>query len=163
MVAVNTKVLHANFYKDLRGLEKEIKDALGDTSSFEVFGQRVLIAVYAQPTMYRGTIIMPDAVQNEDMWQSKCGLVLKIGGEAFHNLSEKQIKDRFNGRIPKVGEWIYHDVKATNLQMNFQGEGSINLTAAQLGGKARKWVGWPVRTVYSNDIEGRTTRPQDII
>lgn len=162
MVTANTAVLHSNSYDDLKELEDEIRDALGDIDHIEVFGQQILAAVYAQPLTYRKSgLILPNSMNKEDKWQSKCVLMLKAGGEAFHNLTKKQVDERFNGRIPQAGDWLYHNVKIGEA-MNLCGSGSKMRKPPNVV-SARDWTGWPVRILFSTDIDGRTKRPQDII
>lgn len=144
--------LHNWHHDDPNEARDEILAAIGDISKdFEVFGQDVLIAPYVRPTKTRGGIITTSDSSKEDIWQSKVGLVVAIGPEAF----PEKLKTRWNGRPPVIGEWVYHDVKAA-FQAHMKGAGAVKAPT-------RTWEGWPVRLVRADDIGGRTKYPQWIV
>jgi co-chaperonin GroES (HSP10) len=67
-----------------------ILDELGDISGFEIAHNEVLVATYMRPPKTRGGIILTESNLREDEFQSKAGLVVKIGpGCTFKNVSVK--------------------------------------------------------------------------
>lgn len=124
---------------------QEIMAAVGDLSNVEIFGSQVLIAPYIRPTKTKSGLHVPASAANEDTWQGKVGLILKIGPTAFDPDATKQ----YGGRAPVVGEWIFHDVKQC-FQMHVKGAGAKR-------GATRDHDGWPARLVYAADIYGRLT------
>lgn len=136
MIAAIPTVLHDWRHASAAEAKKEILEAVGDISKVEIFGAQVLIAPYIRPEKTRGGIITPGSAAREDEWQSKVGLVLKVGPTAFH----ADRLEQFNGRAPDVGDWIFHDVKAC-FQLHIRGTGGKDGAAARL--------------VYAADIFGR--------
>jgi co-chaperonin GroES (HSP10) len=63
--------------------KQKILDEIGDLSTFEIFNNQVLVAVYMRPVKTKGGIFLPDSHLDEDKFQSKVGLVLKRGPVAF--------------------------------------------------------------------------------
>lgn len=61
----------------------DLLTALGNTSEIEIFNNQVLVAIYVRPPMTRGGIILPDKTRDEDRFQGKAGLVVKMGPQAF--------------------------------------------------------------------------------
>jgi hypothetical protein len=63
--------------------EKDPRQALleqaGDVSRFEICDNEVLIAIYMRPEKTKGGIVMVPRNLQEDLYQSKIGLVLRIG------------------------------------------------------------------------------------
>ena len=68
---------HSNDRKT--GIMKDI----GDLSTFELFNNQVLVAVYVRPKKTKSGIYLPDATVDEDKIQGKVGLVVKKGPLAF--------------------------------------------------------------------------------
>jgi co-chaperonin GroES (HSP10) len=65
--------------------------------------QNVLIATYLRPeAMTEGGIAVPHEVIKDDNFQSKVGLVLKVGHTAFHD--DEKVK--FGGFSAKPGDWV---------------------------------------------------------
>jgi co-chaperonin GroES (HSP10) len=67
--------------------EKDPRDVLleqiGDISEVELFNNQVLIALYIRPNKTKSGIHLTDRTTEEDIYQSKVGLVLKLGPNAF--------------------------------------------------------------------------------
>src|ERR1700730_14021694 len=80
--------------------KQAILDAIGDLSEVEVFYNYLLIGTYIRPEKTAGGIIRPDMNVGEDEWQSKCGLVLKIGPGCF------DYEPGYSGQSVEVGDWI---------------------------------------------------------
>jgi hypothetical protein len=58
-------------------------DQLGDVRDIEVFHNQALIAVYLRPQKTASGIYLTDQTRNEDIYQSKIGLLIKTGDTAF--------------------------------------------------------------------------------
>lgn len=94
--------------------KQAILDVIGDLSGVEIMGDRVLIGTLIRPEKTKGGIIRPDANKEEDVWQGKVGLVLKLGPDAFKDTSDYSFS-----RTIQVGEWcIYQVGDAWSLQVN---------------------------------------------
>ena len=81
---------------------KEIREAIGDLSQFEIFGNYVLIGVYKRPEQTQGKIFIPETTRHEDTLQGKAGLVLAMGPNAF--VSDENYD--FGSQKIKVGDWV---------------------------------------------------------
>jgi co-chaperonin GroES (HSP10) len=62
--------------------EKLLKD-LGDLSQVEIFNNQLLVAVYLRPEKTKSGFYLPDQNREEDKFQSKVGLLVKMGPSAF--------------------------------------------------------------------------------
>ena len=76
---------------------------IGDLSDFQVFHNEVVVAVYFRPQKTKGGIILPGSNLDEDKWQSKVGLVVKMGPDAFEDDSGTW----FKGVKVKPGDWVW--------------------------------------------------------
>lgn len=65
--------------------KQEILDALGDIDDYKVFHNEIVVAVYLRPEKTKSGIILTDRHRDEDRYQSKVGLVVKLGPEAFND------------------------------------------------------------------------------
>jgi hypothetical protein len=59
--------------------KQEILDKLGDLSWYEICNNEVLIAIYQRPEMTAGGIVLPRSNLQEDLYQAKAHLVVRIG------------------------------------------------------------------------------------
>ena len=66
----------------------------------------VLLATYIRPNVTPGGIIRPDTNVEEDVWQGKVGLVLKLGPNAFVDDDDA----RFYGQKVELNEWCVYKV-----------------------------------------------------
>jgi co-chaperonin GroES (HSP10) len=82
--------------------KKAILEFVGDTSGFEIGGDRVLVGIFMRPEKTKGGIIRPDANKEEDVWQGKVGLVLKLGPNAFVNPDDGSLYEQH----AEVGDWV---------------------------------------------------------
>ena len=76
----------------------------GDLDEIEVFNHRVLVGVYERPaeTKTKGGILISEQTVSEDKFQSKVGIILKMGPKAFHDDKGFYFQDvTFN-----VGDWV---------------------------------------------------------
>lgn len=96
--------------------KKAILDFVGPKlADIDVLYNMVLIATYIRPEKTKGGILLPDNVKQEDIWQGKVGLVVKLGSQAF--VDDDQVK--FYGEKVDVGEWcVYRVGDAWSLNIN---------------------------------------------
>ena len=81
---------------------QKLRDAVGDISGVELFHNQVLLATYLRPTQTKGGLHLPSSHVDEDKYQSKVGLVLAVGPQAFDDPEGKW----FQGVEVKVGDWV---------------------------------------------------------
>ena len=81
---------------------KKILDEIGVLSDVKVMFSQVLVAIYQRPEMTQSGLILTPKTLDEDLYQGKAGLVLKLGQMAFEDT--ESIK--FYGQRVNVGEWI---------------------------------------------------------
>jgi len=81
--------------------------ALGDLSNIEIFNNQLLIAIYERPEKTAGGLYLADQTRNEDRYQGKVGLVVKIGPLAFQN----DERNDFRGQSVEVGDWVGYRVQ----------------------------------------------------
>jgi len=81
---------------------KELLKKVGNLDDFELFGNQVLIAVYQRPEKTKSGIILSDVTRQEDAYQGKAGLCVKLGPSAF--VSDANYD--FKGQSVKVGDWV---------------------------------------------------------
>lgn len=79
---------------------KDILEKIGDISGFDLFGPKVLVAIYVRPQKTKGGIYLTDRVRDEDLYQGKVGYVLKVGPGAFDD------SEWFGDVQIKVGDWV---------------------------------------------------------
>ena len=86
--------------------KKKILDEIGDISSIQLFNNEILVGIYMRPTetMLGGKkFFMTDNTVDEDKYQSKVGLLLKAGPNAF----EPNAEGWFAGETFTPGEdWL---------------------------------------------------------
>jgi co-chaperonin GroES (HSP10) len=83
-------------------LEPRLKllEALGDLSGIELFTNHLLIAVYQRPEKTKSGLYLAKATLDEDQYQSKVGLVIKKGPQAFVN------SGGWNFENVELEEWV---------------------------------------------------------
>ena len=81
--------------------KQTILDALGDISNVELFHNQVLLATYLRPTKTKSGLILTDSHVDEDKYQSKVGLLIKMGPLAF-----EQDGNWFNGMEFHEHDWL---------------------------------------------------------
>lgn len=84
--------------------KQEIVNDTGLLDAIEVVGQYVLIGKYIRPAGLKtmGGIELPESAVADDRYQTKVGLVLKMGPRAFQD--DDQVK--FYGWKPDIGDWV---------------------------------------------------------
>lgn len=63
--------------------KEKILSEIGDLSNVEVFHNQVLLAVYVRPQKTKSGLFLTDSHREEDRFQSKVGLLIKKGPQAF--------------------------------------------------------------------------------
>lgn len=81
--------------------KQKLLEELGDISGVEIFGNQVLVAVYVRPKKTKSGLILADETVEPDKFQSKVGLVVKLGPDAFFDPENKW----FKGYSVAVGDW----------------------------------------------------------
>ena len=61
--------------------------AIGDLKDFDIFHNSVLVAVYQRPEKTQKGVFLPDQHRDEDRFQSKVGVIVKVGDRAFQDSS----------------------------------------------------------------------------
>jgi len=78
----------------------EILNKVGELEGVEVFGSDVLVALYIRPQKTKSGIILADSTRDEDRWQGKAGLILKLGPTAYTDDEGHKFRDI------SVGDWV---------------------------------------------------------
>lgn len=78
----------------------EIMKQFEDLEKVDVFNDKVLLAVYERPNKTASGIVLPNQTTEEDRYQGKAALVVKIG--PLVNLGDAPTR---GGEI-KIGDWI---------------------------------------------------------
>ena len=81
---------------------EKLKQEVGDLSGVEIFNNQILCAVYIRPKKTKSGIYLADQTTEEDRYQSKVGLILKMGPQAFVD----ETNSWFSGNEAKVDDWI---------------------------------------------------------
>ena len=87
-------------YHDVNPRET-LLEQVGDISALEILHNQVLVAVYRRPEKTKSGIFLPDSNRDEDNYQGKVGLVIKVGPDAFHDDTGK-----WNWGGIGVGSWV---------------------------------------------------------
>jgi len=80
----------------------ELLKQLGNIKDFEIFNNQILCAVYIRPEKTKGGIVLTDEYLNEDRNQSKVGLIIKMGPDAFVDPSDQWFR---NVKI-EMNDWV---------------------------------------------------------
>lgn len=73
--------------------KQKLLEDLGDISTFEIFNNQILVAVYIRPIKTKSGLYLPDQSREEDKVQGKVGLVVKKGPAAFVDETSEWFKD----------------------------------------------------------------------
>jgi co-chaperonin GroES (HSP10) len=84
---------------------KELLDKLGDISDFELFHNKVLVAIYVRPEKTKGGIILADTIRDEDIYQGKVGVIVKAGPSAFQSDGKWTWPESVS-----IGSWVVYRV-----------------------------------------------------
>lgn len=88
---------------------KELMKKVGNLKDVELFGNRILVAIYERPetAQYKSLKLhLTDTTRKEDVHQGKVGLVVKMGPIAFKDDDQVQ----FHGQKVEVGDWVVYRV-----------------------------------------------------
>jgi len=88
-----------------RDPREALLEKIGSVEDLELFHTQVLVAVYIAPEKTAGGIYRPDANVEEDIYQSKIGLIIKTGDKAFKSDSKWSWPEDMG-----VGDWVYFRV-----------------------------------------------------
>lgn len=78
---------------------------VGDLDGIDVLFQNVLVAIYIRPvTKTAGGVFMAEKTVEEDRYQAKVGMVLKVGHTAF--LDDEKNGVFFGGFRAVPGDWL---------------------------------------------------------
>lgn len=80
-----------------------IKKAIGSLDEVEIFNNQILCAVYIRPEKTKSGLYLPDQMRDNDQTQSKVGLVLKKGPQAFIDPSNTWFADV----EVNVDDWVF--------------------------------------------------------
>lgn len=75
-------------------------------ADIEPLGARVLVAQYVRPQKTVSGLYLPDKTRDEDIYQGKVGIVLKLGPLAF--VDDEQ--HHWGDSKPRVGDWVMYRV-----------------------------------------------------
>lgn len=82
--------------------KQEIIANAGDLASVKLFGAQMLVGIYKRPEKTKSGLILTDKYRDEDIWQGKVGLVLKMG-----TISPDGEDGQYFGEHPiAVGDWV---------------------------------------------------------
>lgn len=82
--------------------KEAILESLGDIKDIEIFHNQVLVVVYIRPGKTKSGIHLPETVKDEDKFQGKVGLVVKMGNDAFNDPTGKW----FKGVTIELLDWV---------------------------------------------------------
>lgn len=118
--------------------KEEVLKQVGDLGDVDIMFNMVLVACYVRPEKTSGGIYLTQTSQEEDVYQGKVGLVLKLGPNAFESDDEFD----FKGQGAQIGEWVVYKVgDAWQLQVGQ----------------------WPCRLVRDSAIRMKVKDPQKVI
>jgi len=114
--------------------KQAILDAVAEyLPKIQVHGDLVLVGTYIRPRKTKGGIIRPDINVQEDIWQGKVGLVLKLGTTAYTDTQDYKFpeQDRAlpgswcvfwvgDGKQCSVGDFPCRLVRDINIHMTIE-------------------------------------------
>ena len=101
-----------------------IMHAVGDSlDGFDIPAQGVLVATYKRPgeVKTQGGLLIAEEVVKDDEFQSKVGLVIKLGRRAFQDDSHVE----WHGYHCEVGDWVVFR-SSDGLRMAIGGPGGVH-------------------------------------
>jgi len=93
-----------------------VRLAVGDVSQIEITGVQILVGTYLRPEKLKSGLILTDKIRDEDIYQGKVGLVLKVADGAFVD----GLDAKFNAFKAKPGDWVFYRV-ADGFSMSING------------------------------------------
>lgn len=92
-----------------KDLAAKILENIGDLEGIKLIGNSVLVGIYVRPEKTAGGLYITDTTRQEDEYQGKVGLVLKVGPRAY----DREWQKLYGENVPKVGDWITFKVYDT--------------------------------------------------
>lgn len=74
----------------------------------KVLGELVMVATYVPPEKTKGGIFIPNKSLDENRFQGKVGMVLKLGESAFKYTGPYDHEGSYRGTKPKVGDYVVY-------------------------------------------------------
>ena len=81
---------------------KKLIEEVGDLSQIELFNNQILVGVYIRPQKTKSGLYLSEKTTEEDRFQSKVGLLLKLGPRAF----EPNDEGWFSGETFNLHDWL---------------------------------------------------------
>ena len=81
---------------------QKILTDIGDLSTVQLFNNEVLVGIYLRPEKTESGFFLTDQHRDEDRHQSKVGLLLKAGPNAF----EPNAEGWFEGESFNLNDWL---------------------------------------------------------
>jgi hypothetical protein len=75
-----------------------------NVDSVSVVGPNILMAIYIRSKKTKGGILLADSTINEDIYQGKVGLILKMGPQPY----SKEEHEWFGDIKPQIGDWVVY-------------------------------------------------------
>jgi len=92
-----------------------LSESVGSLDDIKLFNTQVLVAVYIRPEKTKSGIFLSDKSRDEDRYQSKVGLVLKVGKSAFVDPEAKW----FDEGDVSVNDWVvFRPSEGWNITVN---------------------------------------------
>lgn len=118
-------------------LFRKVEPYLGDIPI--LMADAILMAIYIRPNKTKGGIYLSEKTTDEDVWQGKVGLILKMGPLAFKPDKEHDYTyaDGTEAPVPKVGDWAVFRVGDAwplilgDVQCRIATERAIRMTVAR--------------------------------
>ena len=98
---------------ELAQRSKSFKDAVfdglpKDFKKDKLLGELVMVATYIPPEKTAGGIIVPRKSLDENVYQGKVGMVVKIGESAFKYTGPYDHEGSYDGTKPDVGDFVVY-------------------------------------------------------
>jgi hypothetical protein len=156
---------HRAYYEDYTVAKLHMLEALGDISDVSVFGRQVLVGVFCRPNITPGGIIQLVKEIQEDWWQNKAAMILKLGPGAFKG-ADSYLEEMFgDAAAPKPGDWVFANANA-GIQINLAGDGARRPQRRDNLGREMDlfdWNGWPCRVIPDDQFIGRLDKPHMVV
>lgn len=74
----------------------------------KILGELVMVATYVPPEKTKGGLILPGKTLDENRFQGKVGMVVKLGESAFKYTGPYDHEGSYSGTKPKVGDYVIY-------------------------------------------------------
>ena len=103
--------LHKSNVLQLAQREGDFKDVVfkllaKELKQTKIPGEKLLIVTYIPPEKTKGGIILSNRALDENRFQGKVALIVKIGDEAFKYKNQFDHEGLYDGHTPKVGDYV---------------------------------------------------------